>query len=361
MKAIIAGGGTGGHLMPGISVARELLRRDPDTRILFVGAEQGIEATVVPDDGFELITLPVGGFKRTGWIRRIRNLFMLIRSLISAMRVLGRFSPDVVVGLGGYASFPVVAAAFFRGVPRVLMEQNVFPGLANRVLGRTSTAVAVADDRAAVHFPGRAVVTGNPVRPGFKSISPKVHQAPLTVLITGGSQGAESVNQCVIEALEWIAESMEGATEALRFVHQTGKRQVEMIREGYQKAGFTAEVASFFDSFEDRFAEADLIVCRAGATTVAEVRAAGRAAIMIPLAFAADDHQRKNARAMVEEGAGIMIDPDDLTGKRLANEIVGLVRDSKRLQSIEENARRIAVLDAESRIVDLIESAVEGK
>lgn len=347
--------------MPGISVARELLRRDSETRILFVGAEQGIESTVVPREGFELVMLPVGGFKRTGWVRRIRNLFMLVRSLITAMRVLGRFGPDVVVGLGGYASFPVVAAAFFRGVPRVLMEQNVFPGLANRVLGRTATAVAVPDDRAAGYFPGRAVVTGNPVRPGFKSISPKVHQAQLTVLITGGSQGAESVNQAVIEALEPIGAAMENAPATLRFVHQTGKRQVEMISEGYRKAGFTAEVASFFDSFEARFAEADLIVCRAGATTVAEVRAAGKAAIMIPLAFAADDHQRKNARAMVEEGAGIMIDPDDLSGERLANEILGLVRDSKRMQSIEENARRIAILDAESRIADLIESAVAGK
>ena len=347
--------------MPGIAVARELLRRDSETRILFVGAEQGIEATVVPREGFELVTLPVGGFKRTGWVRRFRNVFMLVRSLISSVGVLGRFEPDVVVGLGGYASFPVVAAAIVRGVPRVLMEQNVFPGLANRLLGRTARVVAVADYRAAEHFPGRAVVTGNPVRPGFKAIASTDHQAPYTVLVTGGSQGAESVNEAVIDSLGFVGNSLEGGIASVRFVHQTGQRQVEMIKAGYETSGFTAEVASFFDSFEDRYADADLIICRAGATTVAEVRAAGKAAIMIPHPFAADDHQRKNAQAMVDERAAVMIDPDELSGERLAQEIVGLLNEPERMATIEQNARRIAVLDAESRIADLIEEAAGKK
>ena len=346
--------------MPGIAVARELLRRDSETRILFVGADEGIETTIVPREGFELVTLSVGGLNRTGWLKRVRNLFRLGWSLIGSMGVLGRFGPDVVVGLGGYASFPLVAAAVVRGVPRILMEQNVFPGWANRVLGRFAMVVAVPDERAARYFDGRAVVTGNPVRSGFKTLAPKRHLAPFTVLVTGGSQGAESINRAVIDALRFIESSLPGGTGAIRFVHQTGTRQVSSVREGYREAGFDAEVSSFFDSFETRYQEADLIVCRAGAATVAELRAGGKAAIMIPLSWATDDHQRKNARAMVEEGAAVMIDPDELSGERLASEIVSLLADAGRLQSIELNARRIAVLDAESRIVDLIEQAARG-
>lgn len=359
MKAIIAGGGTGGHLMPGIAVARELLRRDSRTRILFVGAEQGIETVVVPREGFDLITLPGGGFQRTGWVLRVRNLVRLARSLVRATGVVGRFRPDVVVGLGGYASFPVVVAAVVRGIPRVLMEQNVFPGLANRLLARAADAVAVPDERALRHFRGRAVVTGNPVRPEFKNLAPKAHRPPFTVLVTGGSQGAESINRAVIESLRFIGASdgIGGPKRSIRFVHQTGTRQAEAIRAAYREAGFEAEVAGFFEAFEACFQAADLIVCRAGATTVAELRAGAKAAIMIPLPFAADDHQRKNARAMVDEGAAVMIDPDDLSGERLAAEIVGLLGDPGRLESIERNAGRIAVLDAEARIADLIERA----
>ena len=179
--------------------------------------------------------------------------------------------------------------------------------------------------------------------------------------MTGGSQGAESVNQAVIDSLEFIGNSLKGGPASVRFVHQSGQHQVEMITAGYQNSGFVAEVASFFDSFEDNYADADLIISRAGATTVAEVLAAGKAAIMIPYPFAADDHQRRNARAMVDGGAAVMVDPDELSGERLATEIVGLLDDPKRMVIIERNARRMAVLDAESRIADLIEMAANEK
>ena len=357
MKAIIAGGGTGGHLMPGIAVARELLRRDPKARVLFVGAEQGIEARVVPDEGFELVTLPIGGLKRVGWSRQLRNVIAMGAALIRSLSLLRRFEPDVVVGLGGYASFPAVGAAILRGVPRVVMEQNVLPGLANRVLGRRANFVAVPDAQAAQYFPGRAVVTGNPVRREFNAIGPKAHQPPFTVLVTGGSQGAESINGAVIEALSLLS----GWKEKLRFVHQTGRRQVDEVRTAYEKAGVKAQVSSFFEDFEKLYAAADLIVCRAGNTTVAEVQASGRAAILIPLPFAADDHQRRNARAMADRSAGVMIDPDNLTGERLAREIVQLLEDPDRLREIETNARGMAVPDAEARVVDLIERAIEEK
>jgi UDP-N-acetylglucosamine--N-acetylmuramyl-(pentapeptide) pyrophosphoryl-undecaprenol N-acetylglucosamine transferase len=233
------------------------------------------------------------------------------------------------------------------------MEQNVYPGLANRVLGRRATFVAVPDAAAAAHFPGRAVVTGNPVRPEFKAIPARCPRLPLAILVTGGSQGAESVNRAVLDALS----RLEGWQDRLRFVHQTGKRQVDETRSAYAAAGFRAEVESFFTDFDARYAAADLIVCRAGATTIAEVRASGRAAIFIPLASAADDHQRRNARAMVEAGAAVMIDPVELSGGRLAAEIVGLLEAPERMAAMESNARRMAVLDAESRIADLIEKA----
>ena len=356
MKAIIAGGGTGGHLMPGIAVARELLRRDPRTRILFVGAKQGIESTVVPSEGFELVTLPVGGLKRVGWLRAIGNVFAMGAALIRSLGLLGRFKPDVVIGLGGYASFPAVGAAILRGVPPVIMEQNIFPGLANRVLGRRARFVAVPDDQTAGYFPGRAVVTGNPVRQAFKSIGRKTHQPPFTVLITGGSQGAESINGAVVDALPLLLEWR----NKLRFVHQTGRRQEADVRASYLEAGFQADVSSFFASFEDCYQEADLIVSRAGNTSVAEIQVAGRASVLIPLPYAADDHQRRNARAMADRAAAVMIDPLELTGERLASEIISLLGEPGRLTLIEGRAKQMAILDAEVQIADLIECAAKG-
>ena len=353
MKAIIAGGGTGGHLMPGIAVARELLRRDPSTRILFVGAKNGIENTVVPDEGFELMTLPIGGLKRVGWVRAVGNFVAMGAALIRSMGLLARFAPDVVVGLGGYASFPAVGAAILRGVPSVIMEQNILPGLANRVLGRRARFVAVPDDQAAGYFPGRAVVTGNPVRQAFKAIGPKAHQAPFTVLVTGGSQGAEAINSAVVAALPLLSKWR----DTLRFLHQTGSRQEADVRLSYLEAGFQADVSGFFSSFESCYEKADLIVSRAGNTSVAEIQAAGRASVLIPLAYAADDHQRRNARAMVDRRAAIMIDPLELTGERLAKEITSLLEEPERLTRIEGRAKEMAVLDAEARIADLIERA----
>jgi UDP-N-acetylglucosamine--N-acetylmuramyl-(pentapeptide) pyrophosphoryl-undecaprenol N-acetylglucosamine transferase len=318
-----------------------------------VGASRGLEATVVPREGFPLVTLALGGFARTGWMRRAQNAVLLVGALARAFGVVGRFRPDVVVGLGGYASFPVLAVAAVRGIPHVLMEQNVYPGLANRLLGRTAHAVAVPDARAAAYFGSRGVVTGNPVRPAFKGLPRREHRPPFTVLVTGGSQGAESINRAVIGALDLLREWK----PRLRFVHQTGTRQEVGIREAYWKAGFEADVASFFESFEQYFARADLLVCRAGATTVAEIRAAGKASILVPLPYAADDHQRKNARAMVDQDAGVMIDPDDLSPERLANAIESLLGDIDRLERIETNARGLAVLDAEQRVAELIERA----
>lgn len=354
MKVIIAGGGTGGHLFPGIAVAREIQRRDARSTILFVGAEQGIETRIIPKEGFELRTLPIGGIKGLGISRQLRNLAGMVSGVFKARRILRDFSPDVVIGVGGYASFPMLGAATLGGYPRVVMEQNAVPGLANRVLGKWVDFAAVTDARTEAYFGSRAVVTGNPVRPEFKSISPKVHTAPFTVLVFGGSQGAQSINKAVIEALD----SLDDWKGRLRFIHQTGERQLEDVKRAYERKGFEADVRSFFNNFHEQYAAADLIVARSGATTVAEVKAAGRAAILVPFPFATDDHQTKNARAMADEKAALLISNSDLTGKRLADAIRDLMGNPQRLEEIERNARSMAILDAEARIVGLVESAV---
>jgi UDP-N-acetylglucosamine--N-acetylmuramyl-(pentapeptide) pyrophosphoryl-undecaprenol N-acetylglucosamine transferase len=355
MNVIIAGGGTGGHLFPGIAVAREIQRRHAGSKILFVGAEQGIEARIVPKEGFELRTLPIGGIKGVGVVRQVRNLMSMVHGVFKARVILKEFNPDVVIGVGGYASFPMLSAAALCGYPRVIMEQNAIPGLANRVLGKWMDFAAVTDARTRSYFGKRAVLTGNPVRPEFKSIPPKSHTAPYTILVFGGSQGAQSINRAVIQSLD----SLEDWKGRLRFVHQTGEQQLEETKRAYSIRGFEADVRAFFNNFHEQYASADLIVARSGATTVAEIKASGRAAILVPFPFATDDHQTKNARAMVDEKAAVLISNSDLNGKTLADTIRQLLNDPGRLNEIETNARRIAILDAEARIVNLVERAAQ--
>jgi UDP-N-acetylglucosamine--N-acetylmuramyl-(pentapeptide) pyrophosphoryl-undecaprenol N-acetylglucosamine transferase len=357
MKVIIAGGGTGGHLFPGIAVAREIQRRHAGSPILFVGAEQGIEARLVPKEGFQLRTLPIGGIKGLGAVRQIGNLMGMVRGILKAGNILRDFKPDAVIGVGGYASFPMLTAAVIAGYPRVIMEQNAIPGLANRVLGKWVDFAAVTDARTSRYFKDRAVVTGNPVRPEFKLIPPKPHTAPYTVLIFGGSQGAQAINRAVIGALQILSDYK----SELRFIHQTGERQLEEVQRAYAAGGFEADVRTFFNNFHEQYAAADLIISRSGATTVAEIKAAGRAAILIPFPFAADDHQMKNALAMAEEDAAVVISNSDLSAQRLAGAILEFIRHPARLKEIETNARRIAILDAEQRIVDLVEKAIERR
>jgi UDP-N-acetylglucosamine--N-acetylmuramyl-(pentapeptide) pyrophosphoryl-undecaprenol N-acetylglucosamine transferase len=356
MRAIIAGGGTGGHLFPGIAVAREIQRRDKNAEILFVGAEQGIEVRLVPREGFPLRCLPAGSIKGVGWAARARNLAATVKGILGARQILKEFRPAVVIGVGGYASFPMLAAAILNGYPRLIMEQNAVPGLANRMLGRWVDFAAVTDPRTHAAFGDRAVVTGNPIRPQFKSIAPRSHQPPFQVLVFGGSQGARAINKAVQESLPILADWK----DRLRFVHQTGESQLNEIRDAYAAAGFSADVRAFFDAFHEQYAAADLIVSRSGATTVAEIKAAGRAAILVPFPFAADDHQTRNAQSMVEDGAAMMIPNSELTGERLAGTIRSLLSDIPRLEQLERNARKVAVLDAEQRIVDLAEKAVQS-
>jgi UDP-N-acetylglucosamine--N-acetylmuramyl-(pentapeptide) pyrophosphoryl-undecaprenol N-acetylglucosamine transferase len=353
VRVVIAGGGTGGHLFPGIAVAREIQSRVPGAQVSFVGTSRGIEARVVPLEGFALDVIRSSGIKGKSIRARAQGVALLPLSLVDAWQVLSIRRPQLVIGVGGYSSGPVVLVAAARRIPTMLLEQNAVPGLTNRLLAPFSRAVAVSFDSTRALFGARAFLSGNPVRPEFLSPvdrieAEKVANSGVRLLVFGGSQGAHAINTAM----------MDGAAELvvrvpdLRVTHQTGARDLEMVRQAYRKAGLNAEVAAFFDDMPKRLAETDLIVCRAGATTLAEVTAAGRAAILIPLPGATDDHQRTNAEALTGAGAAEMLIQADMTGYKLADRIVALANDAGRRDRMSAAARRLSRPDAARVIVD---------
>ncbi len=353
MKVMMAGGGTGGHVFPALAVAAELRRRYPAHEVLFVGTEQGIETRVVPGAGFPLRTLPLAGFKGVSPVAKLRSLALFCRSLFRTRRLLGEFRPDVVFGMGGYASGPAMFAAALAGWPTVLFEANAEPGLANRLLAPMVGRAAVTYPETMRRFGSKAVRTGSPVREEFFRVPPKNHQPPFTLLIFGGSRGALGVNAAVLEALDLLR----AGRHPLRFIHQTGEADYDAVRTAYARRQIKAEVLPFIPDMPARFAEADLVICRAGASTVAELTAAGRASVLIPFPHATDQHQLRNAKAMVRAGAACLLEEKGLTGERLAAEVLDLLDRPARLAEMEAAARRLAVPDAAARIADLIEEA----
>jgi UDP-N-acetylglucosamine--N-acetylmuramyl-(pentapeptide) pyrophosphoryl-undecaprenol N-acetylglucosamine transferase len=360
MRVVIAGGGTGGHLYPGLAVARELLRRRPDARVTFAGTERGIESRVVPREGFELDVLRSTALKGTSPVSLARGLALLPLSGLDAWRILSRRSPDVVIGVGGYSSGPVVAAAAARRIPTLLLEQNAIPGFTNRMLARFVSAAAVTFESTVTYFGRRGIVTGNPVRPEFLAddLAPAPGTAgPPRILIFGGSQGAHAINVAMVEAAPRLA----AFPGRMAITHQTGERDVELVRDGYRRAGLDARVEPFLFTMDREIKAADLVVSRAGATTIAELTAAGRAAIFIPLPTAADDHQRKNADVLVAAGAAEMIEQTELTGDRLAGRIEALIADRARLGGMAAAARRLAKPRAAELIVDRVLELAAGR
>jgi UDP-N-acetylglucosamine--N-acetylmuramyl-(pentapeptide) pyrophosphoryl-undecaprenol N-acetylglucosamine transferase len=350
---VIAGGGTGGHLYPGIAVARELLARRPDARVSFAGTARGIEARVIPREGFELDVIRSAGLKGKSLVDSARGALLIPAGLADAMRIVSARRPDLVIGVGGYSSGPVVLAAALRGVPTMLLEQNAVPGLTNRLLARFVRAAAVTFDETAAFFGSKAFVSGNPVRPEFlAAATPQestTNDAPTArVLVFGGSQGAHAINVAMVEAASRLA----AGPPHLRLVHQTGERDVEMVRAGYRDAGLQAEVEPFLYDMGKRLAAADVVVSRAGATTLAELTAAGKAAILIPLPTATDDHQRRNAEALAAKGAAEVLLQRDLTGGALVTRITALAGDRERRARMSAAARSLARPDAAKVIVD---------
>ena len=317
---MIAGGGTGGHLFPGIAIAEELRAQHPDAAVRFVGTTRGIEARVVPAQGWELDTIDISGLKTVGVLGAIRGLFRIPRALWQARRLLKAFEPDAVIGVGGYASGPVVLMARLRGIPTAICEQNSIPGLTNKILGKLVRRVFLAFEETRRFFkPKKILMSGNPIRrdlvarllAGSARDPDKLH-----VLVCGGSLGAVAVNDLASQALIALAKE-----RRLSIVHQTGDKDADKIRVRYAEAGVTAEVSAFIVDMAAAYLGADLIVARAGATTVAELAIAGKPAIFIPYPFAADDHQTLNAREMAERGAALCFAQKDLTAELLADAI----------------------------------------
>ena len=354
LSVLIAGGGTGGHLYPGIAVARALMARVPDAQVSFVGTATGIEARVVPREGFQLDVIRSAGLKGKSLGSVLRGVALLPVSALDAWRVLTRRRPSVVIGVGGYSSGPVVALATFRGVPTLLMEQNAVPGLTNRLLASRVSAAAVTYDESLGVFGRKAFVAGNPVRSEFfEKGAYGQHGSPpgaARVLVFGGSQGAHAINMAMVEAAARLA----AATPRLAITHQTGERDLEVVRDGYRRAGIEARVEPFLFAMDREMRAADVVVCRSGATTLAELTASARPSILVPFPGATDDHQRKNAQALVAQGAALMIEQRELTGDRLASELTALVGDPGRRERMREAARRLARPDAAKVIVDKV-------
>ena len=355
LRVVIAGGGTGGHLYPGIAVARELLARRPDADVSFAGTAQGIEARVVPREGFALDLIRSSGVKGKSLTDLARGVARVPLSLADGWRIVSARRPSLVIGVGGYSSGPVVIVAALRGVPTMLLEQNAVPGLTNRVLSRFVRAAAVTFDSTQAFFGAKAFVSGNPVRPEFFAASGPQQESALDdqtsvtrVLVFGGSQGAHAINVAMVEAASQLA----AGGSRLRLVHQTGERDVEMVRAAYRQAGLQADVEPFLYDMGRQLGQADVVVCRAGATTLAEITAAGKAAVLIPLPTATDDHPRKNAEALAVEGAAELLLQKDLTGPLLAARVLTLAADRDRRDRMAAAARSLARPEAAKVIVD---------
>ncbi len=355
MRVVIAGGGTGGHLYPGVAVARELLRRAPDTVVTFAGTARGLESRLVPKEGFALDVIRSVGLKGRSPMTVLRGLAMVPVSLADAWALVSRRRPDAVIGVGGYSSGPVVLVAAVRGIPTMLLEQNAAPGLTNRLLARVVRAAALTYDDAHGYFGRKGVVTGNPVRPEFLS-SPAASTGAARgprVLILGGSQGAHAINVAMVAAAAELGRRFPG----LEVVHQTGPRDVADVRAGYERAGVAARTESFLDGVAAEMTAADLVVSRAGATTLAELAALGRPAVLVPFPFATDDHQTKNARAVAEHGAAVMVPERELSA-RLTTVVAELLGDRARLSAMAAAMKTLARPDAASRIVDRLSELV---
>jgi len=352
MKVLIAAGGTGGHIYPGIAVANEIMRRDTDSEVLFVGTARGLEKKIVPENGFQLSLINSAGLKNVGLVGKIKGMSVLPKSFFEARRIIRQFRPHVVVGAGGYVSGPVLLMAAIMGVPTLVMDSNALPGFTNRRLARFVEKATLTFEEALPFFGKKGVVTGNPVRGEFFDIPAKERTGELHVLIFGGSQGSRAINNAMADALSYLAEYV----GRLTVTHQTGEADFEGIMTAYAGSKFAgSDIRPFISDLFVEFAKADLIICRAGATTCAEVSAAGKAAIMIPLPTAADDHQRKNAEALERAGAAKIILQNDLSGKSLADEIISLIESPATITEMESAAKSLGRPDAATATVDIIE------
>lgn len=355
MKLLLAGGGTGGHLFPAVALAQGLLQRNAEASVQFVGTERGLEARMLPKLGLPLATVDMAGFVGRGLVGKLQIVPKLLRSIRQARNILRQFQPDLVIGVGGYASVPVLLAAKMNGIPYLIHEQNAIPGLSNKLLARWAQKVCLSFPGSEENFPAsRTLFTGNPLRQGLDVIAEELPENG-TLLIFGGSRGAQAINRTVMEMIPTLIEN----NPELRILHQTGENDLEAVRNGYSAAGLDPQqVVPFIDDMSSAYTDAKLVICRAGATTIAELTASGRPAILIPYPYAAGDHQTANAKALDEAGAACLLPQSEMTAAGLAELVSGLIADRQKLNQMAANGRKLGQPGATQRILDECERLV---
>lgn len=349
MRLLLAGGGTGGHLFPAVALAQLLLQQDPNAAVQFVGTEKGLEYRLLPKLGLPLKTVDMAGVVGRGWRGKLEMLPRLTKSMRQAQKVLKEFQPDLVVGVGGYSSVPVLLTAKLLGIPYVIHEQNAVPGLSNRLLGRWAKRIFLSFNEASVSFQQeKTVLTGNPLRAGLDAVGRQLPE-PGKLLIFGGSRGAQAINHTVMAMLPLLKE-WDGCPQLF---HQTGDADLEEVRQAYRDAGFEhAQVVPFIDDMATAYAEAKLVICRAGATTLAELAVCGRPAILIPFPFAAGDHQTANARALATIDAAFLLPQTELKAETLVVQLKELLNDQQRLQEMADRIRILGQPGAAKKILN---------
>lgn len=351
---IISGGGTGGHLYPALVVGQRLRAEAPDLPLTFVGTRRDVEQRIMAEQGVRFIPMRIEGLKGRG-LKSLRGLAVLPLAFVHSLAILARTRPRLVIGVGGYSSGPIVLLASWLGIPTVILEQNARPGFTNRLLARAVRRAVVAFPSTLPCFRGKGVVLGNPVREEFYALPDKPRSATLDVLVFGGSQGSRFLNDLVVAALPLLA----GAKDRLRLTHQTGPRDLERVAAAYRAAGFdAAEVAPYLSPMAAYIGRAGLVVCRAGATTLAELVAARRAALLVPFAGASDDHQTANARELEAAGGAAVLAEAEATPEALATRVLGWLDRPAELEAMAANAGRLQAPDPAGRIAALCLSLI---
>jgi len=348
---VIAGGGTGGHLYPGIAIAEEIQRRHGSAEVVFAGAGTRLERDILAPHGYRLIAIRSGGVVGKSAAARLKGIGRAMAGYFESIRMLMRLKPKVVIGVGGYASGPVVMAAVTLRRPSLIHEQNYVPGLTNRILAPWVRRVAVSFDETKRYFGGRGVLTGNPIRAAFRSAPRTARDRAFHVLIFGGSQGAKAINSAVLGALPHLQEHRAG----LRFIHGAGAKDWERVQAAYASSGVDADVRPYISDIRQAYEWADLVIARAGASSVSEIAVCGKASILVPLPTSAHDHQRLNARKLADAGAAIVMEESGLTGETLARTLMALRDDPGRVGAMGRAASSLARPDAAARIVDMVE------
>jgi UDP-N-acetylglucosamine--N-acetylmuramyl-(pentapeptide) pyrophosphoryl-undecaprenol N-acetylglucosamine transferase len=363
MRVIIAGGGTGGHLFPGLAIAEEFRKRDNSTEVIFAGTEHGLEARVVPREGYPIRFLRAEGLVGASNAKKIKAAAKMFLAVMDSYKIIKAVGPDIVIGVGGYASGALMLTAFLMSIPTMILEQNSVPGITNKILGKFVNTVCITYQESISFFPrARAFLTGNPVRmqvlkgsieSAYRLFS--LEKGLFTVFVFGGSSGASSINKALTDAFNYMYD----LRDSVQFLHQTGTKDYENIRSAYRKAGFRGTITPFIYQMGEAYAVADIVISRAGATTLAELTALGKPAILIPYPHAAGNHQEINGKKLLEMGAAKMIRDRELKGETLAYHIRELYANETMREEIKRNSMSVGRPEACERVVDIAESLIK--